>query len=125
MRLERGITGYKHIVYLVFEQIEIFGAMISVQLKINNKQFFFEGRLNLWNLFQVHILVDISMETSSPNVHVVGEMQNDLFAKLKQKASQGIQDGAKEINKRIEGAQQKILNAEHEVDRLQDSIKYV
>ena len=97
--------------------------MISVKLQINSKKFFFEGRLNLWNLFQVYILVDISIESASPQVHVIGEMQNDLFAKLKQKASQGIQDGARAINQKIEGAQQKILNAEHEVDKLQGSIE--
>jgi hypothetical protein len=106
-----------------FLQIEIFGAMISVKLQINKEKFFFEGRLNLWNLFQVHILVDISLTKASRKVHVIGEMQNDLFAKLKQKASQAIQNGAREINRQIEGAQQKILNAEHEVNKLQGYVE--
>jgi hypothetical protein len=97
--------------------------MISVKLQINQEKFFFEGRLNLWNLFQVHILVDISLTKASRKVHVIGEMQNDLFAKLKQKASQAIQNGAREINRQIEGAQQKILNAEHEVNKLQGYVE--
>ena len=100
--------------------------MISVKLQINKEKFFFEGRLNLWNLFQVYILVDISLTEASPKipkVHVIGEMQNDLFAKLKQKASQAIQNGAREINRQIEGAQQKILNAEHEVNKLQGYVE--
>ncbi len=97
--------------------------MISVKLQINKEKFFFEGRLNLWNLFQVYILVDISITTSSPSVHVIGEMQNDLFAKLKQKAAQAIQSGARAINEKIEGAQQKILNAEHEVNKLLGYVK--
>ena len=73
----------------------------------------------------MHLLVDITLKSDegTPGVHVIGEMQNDLFAKLKQKASQAIQAGAKAINEKIEAAQQKILNAEHEVDKLQNYIK--
>ncbi|XP_028405118.1 uncharacterized protein LOC114527617 [Dendronephthya gigantea] len=105
-------------------RIEIFGAMISVKLQINQEKFFFEGRLNLWNLFQVYILVDISMTKTSPSVHVIGEMQNDLFAKIKQKASQAIQNGAREINRKIEGAQRKVSDASREVDKLLGTINY-
>jgi hypothetical protein len=97
--------------------------MISVKLQINSEKFFFEGRLNLWNLFQVYILVDISMVKTSPSLHVIGEMQNDLFAKIKQKATQAIRAGAKAVNAKIEGAQQKIRNAQRQVDRLYNSIK--
>jgi hypothetical protein len=97
--------------------------MISVKLQINSEKLFFEGRLNLWNLFQVYILVDISMVKTSPSVHVIGKMQNDLFAKLKQKATQAIQSGAKAINKKIEGARQKISDAQHEVNKLLGYIK--
>ena len=97
--------------------------MISVNLKINKERFFFEGRLNLWNLFQVHILVDISITSEKKSVHVIGEMQNDLFAKLKQKASQAIQAGARELNHKIEGAQDKILDAERSVNKLRDSVR--
>ncbi len=71
----------------------------------------------------MYILVDISIAGKSTDVHVIGEMQNDLFAKLKQKASQAIQSGARAINEKIEGAQQKILNAEHEVNKLQGDIE--
>ena len=92
--------------------------MISVNLKINKEQFFFEGRLNLWNLFQVHILVDIKIAGSSKSVHVVGEMQNDLFAKIKQTASQGIQNGAKAINEKLQGAINRIKAANNDVDGL-------
>ncbi len=97
--------------------------MISVKLQINKEKFFFEGRLNLWNLFQVYILVDISITTTSPSVHVIGEMQNDLFAKLKQKAAQAIQSGARDVNQKIDGAVQKISNAQNEVNKLQGDIE--
>ena len=112
-----------NIACLFFSQIEIFGAMISVNLQINKDKFFFEGRLNLWNLFQVHILVDIQIGGASKSVHVLGEMQNDLFAKLKQKASQGIQNGARAINEKIQGAVNKIKDAERSVHSLLDKIK--
>ena len=110
-------------VALYFSQVEIFGAMISVNLQINKEKFFFEGRLNLWNLFQVYILVDIKIGGFSKSVHVVGEMQNDLFAKLKQKASQGIQNGAKAINQKVQGAINKIRDAERDVDSLLGKIR--
>ena len=97
--------------------------MISVNLQINKDKFFFEGRLNLWNLFQVHILVDIQIGGTSKSVHVLGEMQNDLFAKLKQKASQGIQNGARAINQKIESAVKKIDDAQRHVDSLLGDIK--
>ena len=97
--------------------------MISVKLQINQEKFFFEGRLNLWNLFQVYILVDISITTTSPSVHVIGEMQNDLFAKLKQKAAQAIQSGARAVNQKIDGSIQKISNAQNEVNKLQGDIE--
>ena len=108
-----------------FPQIEIFGAMISISLKINSKELYFNGELNLWNLFRVHLLVDISLTGTekSPGVHVIGEMQNDLFSKLKQKASQAIQAGARGINEKIGATQGKILDAEREVNSLLDSIK--
>ncbi|CAB3996010.1 Hypothetical predicted protein [Paramuricea clavata] len=105
-------------------RIEIFGAMISVKLQINSQKFFFDGKLNLWNLFQVYLLVDISMVNKTTSVHVVGEMQNDLFAKIKQKATQVIRAGAREINAKIEGAVQKIDHAKDEVNSLQNSINY-
>ena len=94
-----------------------------MNLQINKDKFFFEGRLNLWNLFRVHILVDIQIGGTSKSVHVLGEMQNDLFAKLKQKASQGIQNGARAINKKIQGAVRKIDDAQRHVDSLLGSIK--
>ena len=97
--------------------------MISVNLQINKEKFFFEGRLNLWNLFQAYILVDIKIGGSSKSVHVVGEMQNDLFAKLKQKTSRKIQKGARAINQKIQGTINKIKNAERDVDRLRGKIR--
>ncbi|CAB4004337.1 Hypothetical predicted protein [Paramuricea clavata] len=104
-------------------RIEIFGAMISVNLQINSQKFFFEGRLKyLWGLFEVYLLVDISMVKTSPSLHVIGEMRNDLFAKIKQKATQAIRAGAKAVNAKIEGAQTKIRNAQREVDKLLKSI---
>ena len=98
--------------------------MISVKLQINSEKFFFEGRLkSLWGLFEVYLLVDISIDKASPGVHVIGEMQNDLFAKIKQKATQVIRAGAKEINAEIEGTVRKIDHAKDEVNSLQRSIK--
>lgn len=98
------------------------GISVDTYLSISSAGFDGQFKGNIWGLFKVELILQVAPDFS--DVYVKVEMRNDFFARIREEAVAAIRKAADAAVNEISGAQEKVKDAQKEVDKLLDEIEH-